>query len=151
MPIAVSGSGHQKTNRFIGRCRHPYARKLSSKALRRRMQLTLFHATRPTPHGASRSAQAKSAWSVKTRRAPSRHCRESRVYGHATTVILSIGHEYTPPRRVEDSKAVPRNSRSRIFVAAVNLGALGGRVRTKKSPVLFFCSGIMPRSVGPRL
>ena len=38
----------------------------------RRMQLTL-HATRRTPHGASRLVQAMSAWSVKPQHAPSRH------------------------------------------------------------------------------
>ena len=51
------------------------------------MQLTLL-ATRRTPHGASRLVLAMSAWSVKIRRAPSRHCRDARVhawhdYGHA--------------------------------------------------------------------
>ena len=48
---------------------HPYTRKSASHAVLSRMQLTL-HATRPTPHGASRLVQAMSAWSVKTRRAP---------------------------------------------------------------------------------
>ena len=57
-----------------------------------RMQLTL-HATRPTPHGASRLVQAMPVWSVKTRRAPSRHGRDARVYGHTTTVMHG---EYTP-------------------------------------------------------
>ena len=74
---------HQKTNQFIGRC-HPYARKSASKAVRSRIQITL-HATRPTPHGASLLLQAMSAWSVKARRAPSRHCRDRRVHGHTTT------------------------------------------------------------------
>ena len=41
-----------------------------------------LHATRLTPHGASRLIQAMSAWSAKTRRAPSRHCKDTRVYGH---------------------------------------------------------------------
>ena len=55
--------------------------------LRRRMQLTL-HASGRTPHGASLClVQAMSAWSVKTRRAPSRLCRDARVYGHTTTVM----------------------------------------------------------------
>ena len=53
------------------------------------MQLTL-HATRRTPHGASRLVQAMPAWSVKPRRAPSRHSRDARVYGHMTTAM----HEY---------------------------------------------------------
>ena len=37
------------------------------------MQVTL-HATRRTPHGASRLVQAMVAWSMKTRRTPSRRC-----------------------------------------------------------------------------
>ena len=59
-----------------------------------RMQLTL-HATRPTPHGAWHLVLAMSAaWSVKTRRAPSWHCRDARVYGHATTAMHDMS---TPP------------------------------------------------------
>ena len=57
------------------------------------MQLTL-HATRRTPQGASRLVRAMCAWAVKTRRAPSRHCREARVYGHTATAMHDI--EYTP-------------------------------------------------------
>ena len=48
------------------------------------MQLTL-HTTRRT---------LMSAWSVKTRRAPSRHCRDARVYGHTTTAMPDMT---TPP------------------------------------------------------
>ena len=59
------------------------------KAVLSRMQLTL-RATRRTPHGASLSVQAMSAWSVKAGRAPSRHCRGARVYGHATTAMHEI-------------------------------------------------------------
>ena len=72
-----------------------------------RMCLTL-HATRRTPHGAaSRLVHATSAGSVKTRRAPARHCRNARVYGHTTTAIrheMSIIHytmaliSFIPPR-----------------------------------------------------
>ena len=58
-----------------------------------RMQFTL-HATRQTPHGASRFVQAMSAWLVKTRRAPSRYSRDARVYGHTTTAIHKLS---TPP------------------------------------------------------
>ena len=32
------------------------------------------------------------AWSVKTRRAPSRHCRDAKVYGQTTTVMHEIEH-----------------------------------------------------------
>ena len=58
------------------------------------MQLTL-HAARRTPHGASRLVQAMSTWSVKTRRAPCRHYRDARVYGHTTMAMHD--DEYTPP------------------------------------------------------
>ena len=61
------------------------------------MQLTL-HATRRTPNGASRLMLAMSAWSVKTRRAPSRHCEYAKVYGHATTAMHD--NEYLPPPRL---------------------------------------------------
>ena len=59
------------------------------------MQLTL-NTTHLTPHGASRLVQVMSAWSVKTRRAPSRHCRDARVYGHTTTAMHGMR---TPPPR----------------------------------------------------
>ena len=47
-----------------------------------------------TPHGASHVVQAVSAWSVKTRRVPSRHCRDATVYGRVTT---TMHHMITPP------------------------------------------------------
>ena len=87
-PLLSLKSPHQKTIQFIGRC-HPYARKFASKAVLSRMQVTL-HATRPTPHGASRLVQAMPAWSVKTRRAPSGHYRDARVYGHTTTAMHNM-------------------------------------------------------------
>ena len=46
--------------------------------------------------GALRLVPAMSVWSVRTRRAPSRHCRDARVYGHTTTAAHDNG--YTPPR-----------------------------------------------------
>ena len=57
------------------------------------MQFT-FHATRRTPHGASRLVQAMSGWLVKIRRAPSRHGGDARVYGHTTTAVHKLS---TPP------------------------------------------------------
>ena len=69
-------------------------KKSASKAVLRRLQLSL-HATRPTPHGASRLEQAMSPWSVKTGRAASRHSGDGRVYGHTTTVMHD--GERTPP------------------------------------------------------
>ena len=53
-----------------------------------------LHATRQTPHGASRLVQAMPAWLLKTRRAPSRHSRDARVYGHSTTAMHKLS---TPP------------------------------------------------------
>ena len=54
------------------------------------------------PHGGSRLVQAMSAWSVKTGHAPSRHRRDAKIYGHATTAMHEIEFisppiEYTPP------------------------------------------------------
>ena len=84
----------KKAKKLIRRC-HPYARKSASQAILSRMQLT-YHATRRIPHGASRLVLAMPAWSVKTRRAPSRHFRDVRVYGHTTTAMhdmsLSLIH-----------------------------------------------------------
>ena len=53
--------------------------KSASQAVHSRMHLTL-HAVRRTPHGASRMVLSVYAWSVRARRAPSRHCRDARVY-----------------------------------------------------------------------
>ena len=80
---------------FIRSC-HPYARRSASQAVLSRMQLTL-HETRRTPHGASRLVLAMSAWSVKTRCAPSRHCKDARVYGHTTTTAMHDNEYPLPP------------------------------------------------------
>ena len=64
------------------------------------MQLTLY-ATCRTPHGASRLVHAMSAWSVKTRRAPSRHCRDARVYGHRLRPCMTICTPSLPPRSMQ--------------------------------------------------
>ena len=63
------------------------------RAVHGRMQFAL-HATRRTPHGASRLVEAMSAWLVKTRRAPSGHSRDVRVYGYTTTAKHKLS---TPP------------------------------------------------------
>ena len=63
------------------------------------MQFTL-HATRRTPHGASRLVQAMSACLVTTRRAPSRHSRDARVYGHTTTAMHELNVPLPPPPAV---------------------------------------------------
>ena len=53
-----------------------------------RVQRTLHATRRTTPQGASRLVRAVSAASsVKTQRAPSRRCRDARVYGHMATTI----------------------------------------------------------------
>ena len=58
----------------------------------------------PLPHhGVSRLVLAMSAWSVKTRRAPSRHCRDARVYSHTTTAVHD--NEYTPPPPLPEGKS----------------------------------------------
>ena len=65
-----------------------------------RMQLAP-RATRPTPHDASRLVHAMSAWSVKTRHAPPRRCRDARAYvrttaaTHETKYIFPIEHTRT--------------------------------------------------------
>ena len=66
--------------------------KSASQAVHGEMQLNLL-ATHRAPHGASRLVQAMSSWSVKSRRAPSRHCKDAKVYGHAAMHTI----EYTPP------------------------------------------------------
>ena len=84
----------EKKAQFIGRC-HPYATNSASTAVLGRMLLTL-HATRPTTYGASRFVQAMSTWSVKTRRAPFRHCGDGRVYSRTTTVMHGMS-TFPPP------------------------------------------------------
>ena len=54
-------------------------RKSASQVVLSRMQVTV-HATRQAPHGGSRLVRAMSAWLVKTRRAPPRHCGDARAY-----------------------------------------------------------------------
>ena len=93
-PIAVSESGH--TGKSVNSLKPSSTRKSASQVVFSRMQLTL-HATLRTTHGASRLVKAVSAWSVKTGRAPSRHCRDARVHGHTTTAMHDV--EYTPLSR----------------------------------------------------
>ena len=52
----------------------------------------------PTPHdyGHAFFRVPPPAWSVETRRAPSRRCRDARVYGHTTTAMND--KMVTPPR-----------------------------------------------------
>ena len=75
----------------------------ASKAVLSRMQLTL-RAARPTLHGASPLVQEMSAWSVKTRRGSSRHCRDARVNGHTTTAMHDMS---TLPSPHSERSALP--------------------------------------------
>ena len=95
IPIAVSASGHtRKKIDSLDAVIHMQQSPPQKRFLVGLMQLTL-HATRPPPPGASRfGARAMSAWSVKTRRAPSRHCRNASVYGRTTTGMHD--NEYSP-------------------------------------------------------
>ena len=51
-------------------------------------------------HGVPRLVQAMPAWSGKTRRVPSRHCRDARVYGHTTTAMHDMSTPPPPPTLV---------------------------------------------------
>ena len=81
------------------------------------MQFTL-HATRRTPHGAVRLVPATSAWLVKTRRAPSRHGRDARVYGHTTTAMHKL--RTPPPPTIPRRMSAHRNLAEIFFLEVVN-------------------------------
>ena len=49
-----------------------------------------------------------SAWSVKTRRAPSRHCRDAGVYGHTATAMHDNEYPFPPPPIVALFQAAAR-------------------------------------------
>ena len=82
-PIAVSASGHTGKQIISFDAVIRMQEKSASRAFLSRMQRTL-HAPRRTPNGASRLVLSISAWSVKTRCAPSRRYRVARVYGHTS-------------------------------------------------------------------
>ena len=114
IPIAVSGSGHtrkQGNSLLIGvvihkqESRHKVP-KTDFRAVLGRMKFA-FHATRRRSHGASRLVQAMSAWLVKTRRAPSRHSRDARVYGHTTTAMHKRS---TPPPEEPKTRETEENA-----------------------------------------
>ena len=95
IPIAVSGVDTPENKvQLIGAVIHKQESRYKVpksvlRAVLRRMQYTI-HAIRRTPHGISRFVQAMPAWLVKTRRAPSRHSRDARVYGHTTTAMHKL-------------------------------------------------------------
>ena len=114
-PIAVYGMWpHEETNQVIRRCR-PCARnaRLVIGSYSSRMKLT-FHATRRTSQCASRLVQAMSAWSLKTRRAPNRRCRNARVYGRTTTAMHDTSAS-PPPSSLPF--ALNRQQGSQVLVA----------------------------------
>ena len=99
--------------------------KSASKAVFRRMQLAL-HATRRTPHVWLRAwcTSSMPASSSKTRRPPSRHCRDTRVYSHTTTAMHGIGctHPTIPEStrgQNEDVIGTSAPSRMHAFVPSV--------------------------------
>ena len=95
LPLEVTTPSQKYKYIYIGRC-HPYARKFAIKAILSSVQLTL-RATRPTHYGATRLVQVMSAWSVKTRRTPPRHCRDAKIYGHTTTAVNGTTTPPPPP------------------------------------------------------
>ena len=137
---------HQKTKKPVGAVIYKqemghnipksFLRTLVSVVLGR-MKFTL-HATRRTPHGASRLVQAMPAWLVKTRRAPSRHSRDARVlwsygYGHAQT-------EYPLPLQPLPTKPQLRNSCVRLDSILGPIGGFGLSPLTQHFPIL--CLGL---------
>ena len=90
--------------------KHSHARRLqvkkpSSHVVLGRMPLTL-HTTRRTPHGALRLVHAMSAWSVKTRRTPSRHRRDARAYGLKTSAVHEMSTPPPPPLTCSSNRAL---------------------------------------------
>ena len=103
IPIAVSGSGHaiffSEQSKLSSICKKARTRwpKAASRVVLCRMQVAL-HAPRLTPRDASRLVRAMSAWSAKTRRAPSRHCWDARIYGLETTSMQEMSTPLPPPK-----------------------------------------------------
>ena len=90
----------------------------------------------------SRLVQSMSAWSVKTRHAPSRYCRDARVYGHTTTAmheiestsLLSAAPPETRPQRTFGFSLV-RRAYCSLFVALVSPCLVYGS-RGAEAPIL---------------
>ena len=103
------------------------------------MQFTL-RATRQTPHGASRLVQAMSTWLVKTRRGPSRHCRNARIYVHTTTAMHKLSTpplpRPTPPRPLPPTPAPPQQNRPHSLPSPSSLLSLSGVCLTKSGDLV---------------
>ena len=121
------------------------------------MQFTL-HATHRTPPGASRLVQAMPAWLVKTRRAPARHSRDARVYGHTTTTMPKLSAPSPPPRTTHPPSdlyrlVVPTNRSPTCESSGVSwrsgMATLRGmRVRTTQGRSRCTSCGNAPHSTG---
>ena len=87
-----------KNNSIHYRRCHPHAIKSASKAALTAVVECSSPSMRLAQHLtlAARLVQAMSAWLVKTRRAPPRHCSDARVYDHTTTTATH-DKEYNPP------------------------------------------------------
>ena len=107
-------------------------------------QLAL-HSTRRTPHGASRLVQAISAWSVKIRRAPPRHCRDARIYGHTTTAIHDESTRHPIPCNIV---AYPPHSATYVITPPRPLSPL--RTRLPKWPCFSSSRPGCPRPLARR-
>ena len=95
-----------------------------------RMQFTL-HATRRTPHNASRLVQEMSAWLVKARRAPYRHSRDARVYGHTTTAMHKLS---TPPPPPSNPPPAPADTKGTSLSASASSSGLSAVIRRMARP-----------------
>ena len=100
------------------------------------MHLAL-HATRPTPHGASRLVEATSACSVKTRRVPSLLYRDARAYDNKTTTMHDIS---TPPPPVK--REAEDESRAWLGISLASSAHTRERDRSADNPVA--CAGRPP-------
>ena len=102
IPIAASGAATPENKTLlIGAVIHEQERRHKVPRSVLRAVLGRIHstlpATRRTPHGASRLVEAMPARLVKTRRAPFRHSRDARVYGHTTTAMHKLSTPPPPP------------------------------------------------------
>ena len=110
--------------------------KSASQAVLSRMQLAL-HATRRTPHGASRSVPAISAWSVTTRHAAFRYSRDARAHGHTTTTMHEYRVHLPPP--ADSTEKNMSFQRENISISTAFQSAPLRLVRTEKCVLSVLC------------
>ena len=118
-----------------------------------------MHAAQPSCDSPNTSRSfalgARSAWSVKTRPAPSRHCRDARVYSHTTTAIHDISTPTSPPskgtrQRTTHSEKGPHETQTRrvefLYYAKQNYVYFSKNVRFgfSKTPS---CLNVLERGV----